>query len=187
LVLCEGELNALSLWQAARATGLDRLDVLSFGSDSNAGGELAGKLAARYRRVIVWADDPDKTRAAMAGIPGARGLRSPQDDSGRKLDANALLQAGALGDFLAEALARLERPTAGEIGGLLGDLARPTLDRLAHGLAWLRDRETRGELGGDYDGVLTRWLGLLSMYQVDYDAAQAVAATVGAAVATVAT
>ena len=160
LVLVEGELNALSIWQEAR----DRLDVVSFGSDSNAGGDLAHRLAARYRRVLVWADDPDKARLAMGAIPGARGLRSVEQD-GQKLDANALLQAGALADFLLAARARAERPTAGEALGLLQDTARPLTDRLGAVRDWLRDREVRGELGPDYDNVLTRWLGMLGEYE----------------------
>ena len=126
LLLCEGELNALSIWQAARAIGLDRLDVLSFGSESMAGGDLAREQAARYQRVLVWADKAGIARAIMAEMPGARGLRSVERD-GQKLDANALLQAGALGDFLRAALDRAQRATAGEMLRLLQDTARPVV------------------------------------------------------------
>lgn len=109
LMLVEGELNALSVWQAAKAAGLPSLDVLSFGSESHAGGCLAPELAGKYRHVIVWADEPERTRAAMATIAGAQGLRSIKR-GGVKYDANAMLEAGALADFLGQILARLDLP-----------------------------------------------------------------------------
>ena len=183
LVLCEGELNALAIWQAARAAGLDRLDVLSFGSDSNkdTAGDLAPKMARRYKRVIVWADDPDKARAAMAAMPGARGLRSVEQD-GRKLDANVLLQAGALGDFLAEALARLSTPASDATAAAwrdpaampailptLADESLPPLDRLKLGGDWLTDHA--GEEGTPgYLQVLDVWEGLNERYMSESDA-----------------
>ena len=81
------------------------LNVVSFGSDSNATNGQAPRLAARYRRVIIWADDEDKLRAAMEVIPGAAGRPSPTVD-GVKLDANALLPRGMLADFIAGVLPR---------------------------------------------------------------------------------
>jgi len=101
----------------------------------------------------------------MAELPGARGLRSVERD-GKKLDANALLQVSELGDFLRAAVDRAQRATAGEALGLLQDAARPLTDRLGAVLDWLRDRETRGELGGDYDNVLSRWLVALHTYEL---------------------
>lgn len=102
LWLTEGELNALSLWQALRAVGrVD--DVLSFGSEGKADhlDQVVIDRAKRYARVIVWADKADVAGAAMQAIPGAFGLRSPVIEGGKKLDANELLQEpGALIRFV---------------------------------------------------------------------------------------
>lgn len=162
LALVEGELNALSIWQVVREIGIDHLDVLSFGSESNAVSGIMADLARRYRWVIVWADDPDATRKAMTALTGAHGLRSVEKD-GRKLDANALLQAGALGDFLRATLTRIE---TSEIGAILGDQTRPLTDRLAAGLAWLRGQEDAGQMGTPtYDLVFDLWAGVLKQYE----------------------
>jgi hypothetical protein len=100
LWILEGELNAISLWQALRAAGAVNFDVVSIGSDSKAGDPetVIRSWAAKYAEVIVWADDPDKTAALMRALPGARGLRSPVI-GGAKLDANELLKLGGLADF----------------------------------------------------------------------------------------
>lgn len=111
LILIEGELNALSVWQAARAGGLCGLDVVSFGAEAAGASRHAADLAARYGpgRVIVWSDEENRTRAALANIPGALGKRSPYG-----LDANDLLRAGRLATFLRAILAEL--PAASAIG-----------------------------------------------------------------------
>lgn len=96
LILVEGEINALSLWQHAGGRGLD---VVSFGAEAGASSAAARDLAAGYRRVFVWADQADKVTGAMHEIPGAFGLRSV-DREGVKLDANALLQRRMLRDYL---------------------------------------------------------------------------------------
>lgn len=101
LWLVEGELNALSLWQALRAEHCVNFDVVSFGGDSKAAhlDPVVKGWAARYLQVIVWADDQAKAAAAMSAIPGAFGLRSPVVN-GQKLDANALVcERGALAEF----------------------------------------------------------------------------------------
>lgn len=111
LILCEGELNAVSLWQVAH----DWADVLSFGSQDAVAFLAADKppsvrqaqllvtlqrLAVPYRQVIVWADEEPRALAA-AGRFGARGAALWSDGG----DANDWLQAGLLAERLA-ALAR---------------------------------------------------------------------------------
>lgn len=99
LVLCEGELNAMSVWQAA--AGL-RWDVLSMGSESQKLTEPARDFAERYGRVIVWMDKADAAKRLMSQIGGAVGISSPLIN-GKEHDANDLLKTGQLFDFLVEA------------------------------------------------------------------------------------
>lgn len=96
LIVTEGEFNALSCWQTLGC------HVVSIGSESNAdaGNAELTKLAKRYATVIVWADKPDVAqRIAEALGRDATAIHSPIID-GRKLDANEMLQAGVLGEFL---------------------------------------------------------------------------------------
>ncbi len=97
LLLVEGEINALSVWQCL-ARGLT---CLSFGSESGARPRLlAAAAAGPYRRVFVWADEPARSLAIRAALGrDATALQSPVSE-GRKLDANALLQDGLLPEFL---------------------------------------------------------------------------------------
>lgn len=94
LVLCEGEINAMSIWQVAHDT---RLHVLSLGSETAHLPDGAVKLAGRYGRVIVWMDKPEVAKRLMGQVPGAYGIASPGGQ-----DANDLLQAGTLWDVLCE-------------------------------------------------------------------------------------
>lgn len=119
LILCEGELNAVSIWQAVYTLGdpaaytVDgqAVDVVSFGSQGAAVAEPVLALARGYRRVILWADETAPVRACLAAL-GSRtfGLRSPLtgDVPPVKLDANVLLQRGLLGELLRRALSRFE-------------------------------------------------------------------------------
>ena len=98
LILCEGELNALSLWQVAGG----RADVLSWGPQDGIRNApvavLARQLAAGYRQMIVWADTPECASGAAAALahPAVVVLTS---QAGR--DANDLLVSGELADRLA--------------------------------------------------------------------------------------
>lgn len=98
LIVCEGELNALSIWQ--EVTGAD---VLSFGPEDNAKSEAAlealSGLAGDYQRVIVWADKPVVAKAVQQALPGAFGFRSPVEN-GAEIDANDWLQRGLLSELL---------------------------------------------------------------------------------------
>jgi hypothetical protein len=92
LVLCEGEINALSIWQVVHHTALD---VLSLGSKSQRLTPAMVEYAKRYRRVICWLDEAEDAKKQMVEIPGAYGVQSPDGQ-----DANDLLQMGVLGGFL---------------------------------------------------------------------------------------
>ena len=92
LVLCEGELNAVSVWQVAAESGVD---VLSVGSESQHTPESMVAIAARYGQVICWFDRPEIARSAAKSLPGAHAVQSP---AGK--DANDLLQAGLLSKAL---------------------------------------------------------------------------------------
>jgi hypothetical protein len=136
LILCEGELNAVSIWQAVYTLGIPAVDVVSFGSQGAAVAEPALALARRYRQIILWADETAPVRACLAAL-GSRafGLRSPtaaaEGVASVKLDANALLQRGLLEDLLRRALARLQVATQAPVPGPAaptaseGELAAP--------------------------------------------------------------
>lgn len=104
LLMTEGELNAVSCWQAIRAAGLRGVDVVSIGSDSVPDGPALVELAGDFRRVVCWLDDPHKAQEVRSNLPGARVGKSPHGDDGAKLDANELLRRGCLADFLREVL-----------------------------------------------------------------------------------
>lgn len=104
LIAVEGELNAVSIWQALvilcerpHRPELTRTDIVSYGSESATAAAI--DLADRYRRVIMWADKAERTRAILSALPRAEGLKSPMID-GQKADANRLLQMGRLPDLL---------------------------------------------------------------------------------------
>ena len=101
LFLVEGEMNAISIFQAA--FGLYAADVVSFGPRVNLRKDgvasVAANVAQRYKRVIVWADAPADALTALGTVPNAMPVRSPQID-GKEHDANDLLRAGLLGDVI---------------------------------------------------------------------------------------
>lgn len=98
LVLCEGEINAMSIWQTAQ---MWNWDVLSLGSESQKLTPGAVAFAERYSRVIAWMDKPEIARKVMSQIAGAVAVNSPVVD-GRKVDANDMLKSGQLAEFLIE-------------------------------------------------------------------------------------
>ena len=104
LLVIEGELNAVSCWQAARAAGLRGVDVVSVGTDSLPDRSALAETAGGFARVVAWLDEPGRAAAVRAALPGARAGRSPRGDDGEKLDANELLKRGALADFLSAIL-----------------------------------------------------------------------------------
>ena len=96
LMIVEGELNALSLWQCQP----EGVTVLSIGSEGGGREDVIKQIAARYDRVFIWCDDAGRTLQykAMTSQP-VQGLQSPKVD-GKKIDANDLLKAGELADFI---------------------------------------------------------------------------------------
>lgn len=98
LVICEGELNAISIWQVTEPWNWD---VLSLGSESAKPSQVAIDYASHFGRVLVWMDRAEVAKDLMTLIPRTYGVNSLPRDDGGKLDANDLLQQGLLGEFLA--------------------------------------------------------------------------------------
>ena len=93
LIICEGELNAMSIYQVSQGT---RLDALSTGAEKQAITPAMVAAIQRYGTVIVWADREEIARGMSTALPFAHPIKSPGG-----MDANDLLQAGKLGAFLA--------------------------------------------------------------------------------------
>ena len=91
LVLCEGEFNALSVWQVAQHTGCD---VLSVGSESQSLSDAMIKRLKQWRVVLTWADRPEVAEQLAGALPGAFAITSERAGG----DANDLLKAGKLGE-----------------------------------------------------------------------------------------
>ena len=132
LVLCEGEINAASIWQVAHET---RLDVLSVGSESTRLTDAMLAHAAKYKSVIVWMDRREIAAKMREQLPaGTVAVSSPlrKDDQGnvltgadgkpQKWDANDLLRIGKLGAFLAGVRAKACGEDGAKREGLLWDL-----------------------------------------------------------------
>lgn len=98
LVFCEGEINAMSVWQACNLAGVD---VLSFGSEAQTKlPDWAIDYAGGYSCVITWLDSPDKSAevaSQLRHLPHVARLRSPLREDGREADANVCLVDGRLG------------------------------------------------------------------------------------------
>lgn len=99
LILCEGEINDMSIWQQCNVWNWD---VLSLGSETSRLTPAAIAYACRYERVLVWMDRAEIARVIMLDIPGAYGVSSPNFGE-IKRDANRMLVDGKLGSFLAAA------------------------------------------------------------------------------------
>ena len=116
LLLVEGEINGMSVWQCAGGPEVDhdwRLDVLSLGSESAKLSPAAVQFAQRYGAIFAWADRAEVAQSLMAALPGAHGIRSPGGQ-----DANDLQRAGLLGGFLMTMRADAAKSTK-ELEGLL--------------------------------------------------------------------
>ncbi len=102
LVVCEGEMNAASIWQVAHDTAVD---VLSVGSESTTITDKMVEYAAQYRVRLVWMDKPEQAKRVGDRLQAHVAAHSPTIGE-REYDANALLLAGKLGAFLATLRAR---------------------------------------------------------------------------------
>jgi hypothetical protein len=101
LLVVEGELNAVSIWQC----NPNGVDVISTGTETLSGyaRERLPQLARRYKRCAAWLDDPEHTKE-VGGLLGAKlMLQSPVIDEA-KYDANLMLQCGLLHGFLEQVL-----------------------------------------------------------------------------------
>ncbi|MEZ4707603.1 MAG: hypothetical protein R3A44_10370 [Caldilineaceae bacterium] len=85
----------MSIWQE-----FPTVDVLSIGSQGQKFSDKLNEYISKWEHVIVWLDELDLTKRAARCL-GARGLSSPKGK-----DANDLLQAGILRDYLSAALRR---------------------------------------------------------------------------------
>jgi hypothetical protein len=103
LLMVEGELNAISIWQACRD---QEIDVLSWGPQENLLRapvlELVREIRQDYRQLILWADQLAIVQEAAqllsdagASRQGITGVASPHGE-----DANTLLQNGDLRTFV---------------------------------------------------------------------------------------
>jgi len=98
LIVVEGELNAISIWQVFG----DRATVVSPGGESGSRAYLLPLLKSpQFERKIVWFDKAEAVKglARLADIA----LVSPTLD-GQKMDANQMLRQGLLEDFLKKVL-----------------------------------------------------------------------------------
>ena len=98
LVVCEGEINAMSVWQVVG----EWVTVVSPGSQSAGRERLKALLnSGGFWRTLVWFDEPES--AAEYARLADTVLSSPSAD-GVKLDANEMLKRGILGEFINRAL-----------------------------------------------------------------------------------
>ena len=95
LLICEGETNAMSVYQVAHES---RLDVLSIGSETAALPETFAAWAGRYGQILTWLDRSDLAAKVALKLKGAHAIASKGLGGA---DANDLLQQGLLGAFLA--------------------------------------------------------------------------------------
>ena len=93
LIICEGEFNAMSIWQAASASAVD---AISIGSESASAPEWLIELASRYGTVIMWVDRLEVAQKLQRALPGAFAVTSEMCGGN---DANDLLR-GHLGGYL---------------------------------------------------------------------------------------
>ena len=109
LVVCEGELNAMSIWQVTHPA---QTDVMSLGSQSVGITDAMKRFVGRYGQVIVWMDEKDhRERLVSAFKPHVKhiaGFMSPD-----KKDANDFLQSGDLQQLIA--MLRIELASYGDL------------------------------------------------------------------------
>ncbi len=100
LIIVEGELNALAIFQAMDS--LPIVNVVSIGSQQNPRGlECARRLRSRLpaAQALLWLDDEEHVRDAAKGFHAPILCKSP-----RGLDACDLLGKGVLKEFICELL-----------------------------------------------------------------------------------
>ena len=164
LIITEGEMNALSLWQA----GNEWIDVLSAGAEGAVNNlpTVVTELANRYVYRIVWADKGNIANSVAFAI-GAASMRSPTG-----MDANDLLQAGKLAPLLVAMLKRLgvdtgrtdvhehvHEPVQSKPSDFVGQVVSAQrfyeLQSETSAMGWILHGKRHGEL---IDGYCDEWL-----------------------------
>ena len=97
LLLNEGEINTLSIWQESQDTGAE---VLGFGAERPTLTKPMIDFAKRYGTLITWMDEPERVKAVGAAFNCKNDLGS-KDRTGAKRDANDRLRNRELGGMLA--------------------------------------------------------------------------------------
>ena len=92
LIVCEGEINACSIWQAVKD---QHVHVFSLGSESATIPPAFVDYAAKHARAAVWMDKAERAQVVTGALPGAYGFKSPNGQ-----DANDLLRAEMLPGIL---------------------------------------------------------------------------------------
>lgn len=95
LLVIEGELNAISVIQQMP----QGLATVSAGGETNTPA-LLKKLAERYDRVFIWMDDKERAQEMQRRMGRDATLIKSPIARGAKWDANQMLTAGVLADFL---------------------------------------------------------------------------------------
>lgn len=116
IVISEGEINCMSIWQESRGTFLE---TLSFGSENATITHAIKQRIMQYAHQLTWLDRRELVQARMVILPGAYGIQSPDG-----MDANDLLQRGQLSAFLTEIRFRMlqQKEAFTALEGLLWDL-----------------------------------------------------------------
>ena len=157
LIITEGEINALSLWQA----GNGLVDVLSPGTESMLENlsDSVTDYARQYQHRIVWADKGNIADSAALAI-GAASMRSP---SGQ--DANDLLKAGKLEKLLGAMLKKIgatveaPSPSAQPIEDEPADYAYDEPEVIQAGLSWAEAERLHAELKVRVSGQMVYGIG----------------------------
>lgn len=108
LLICEGEINAMSLYQVGKAM---RVDVLSVGGEAAILPESLVNFAARYRARVVWFDKRERAQEHAKALDA---LAFWSEADGKKRDANDYLKAGNLTGLLGKLLERATKPEHAE-------------------------------------------------------------------------
>lgn len=99
LVIVEGEINAMSVWQVAHNSGVD---TLSTGSETTkALTPVAIEAISKWGKVIGFVDKESVAAEMSAKLPSATVVSSEKNEDGGKCDANDMLVSGELAGFIA--------------------------------------------------------------------------------------
>lgn len=159
LIICEGEINALSLWQA----GGGAVDVLSCGTESmmqTLPDEII-EFAQQYSYKIIWADRKEISNDTARRIKADFSMPSPNGK-----DANDWLQAGKLEKLLIGMLQKIDAPLlqltpppAQPIEDEPADYAYDEPEVIQAGLSWAEAERLHAELKVRVSGQMVYGIG----------------------------